>query len=231
MSLFSPPLTGSPEVPVNLPPDRQVGSLWRRIVAFVIDSIVVGIAGTLIALPFFDFLLTPRSLGTTCGILPYCSLFGAVEQPDWQGANTGETCDASPSGQCQWRADFRVEVVHKIPRAQCPILPQRAHATDYPYASDCDVPSGRWFLDWVQLPSTLSCSTAELDKVFMIWRRGAMLRMQTSRGLWSSTRFVRGHWPVLGALIVVAVIGNKGCGIKAYEACRFPSHVVGRTCG
>ena|ERR1700684_1956418 len=67
MSLFSPPLTGDPEVPLNLPPDRDVGSLWRRIVAVLIDSIVVGIAGTLIALPFFDFFSRLGALGRLVG--------------------------------------------------------------------------------------------------------------------------------------------------------------------
>src|SRR5664279_3201582 len=55
MSLFSPPSTGEPQAPIGqLTPGREIGSLWRRIVAVVIDSIIVGIAGTLVALPFFD---------------------------------------------------------------------------------------------------------------------------------------------------------------------------------
>src|SRR5690348_14436247 len=89
------------------------------------------------------FLLTPRSVGTPCGILPCCSIFCPVEQPNRERANTWKACDASPSGQCQWRTDLRVKVFHQIPRAQCAILPQWAYATDQPYASDCDVPT-----DW-----------------------------------------------------------------------------------
>src|ERR1700675_514966 len=116
------------------------------------------------------FLLTPRSFGTPCGILPCCSIFCPVEQPNWEGANIRETCDASPSGQCLWRADFRVEVVHKIPRAQCAILPNglTLPITRTPQIVMYLLTSVVFGLG--QLPSTSSCSTAELDKVFMIWR-------------------------------------------------------------
>ncbi len=45
-AFVSPPLTGEPQAPISqLPPDREIGSLWRRIVAFAIDSIIVGIDG------------------------------------------------------------------------------------------------------------------------------------------------------------------------------------------
>ena len=80
MSLFSPPLTGDPEVPVNLPPDREVGSLWRRIVAILIDSILVGIAGTVIALPFFDFFSQLGAWGRLVGFclaVPYYVLLNS----------------------------------------------------------------------------------------------------------------------------------------------------------
>ncbi len=81
MSLFSPPLTGDPQAPVNeFPPDREVGSLLRRIVAVLIDSIVVGIAGTLIALPFFEFFSRLGAWGRLVGFclaVPYFVLLNS----------------------------------------------------------------------------------------------------------------------------------------------------------
>ena len=80
MSLSSPPLPGDPEVPVDLPPDREIASLWRRIVAVLIDSIVVGIAGTVIALPFFDFFSRTGAWGRLVGFclaVPYFVLLNS----------------------------------------------------------------------------------------------------------------------------------------------------------
>jgi hypothetical protein len=57
----------------------------------------------------------------------------------------------------------------------------------------------------------------------MIWRRGATLRMQTNRGLWSSTRFGGGTWVVLCALVVVAVIGGKVLESKLTKLADFPA--------
>ena len=55
MSIFAPPISGDPlSTAGTLPPDRDIGSVWRRFVAFVVDGIIVGVAGTVIALPFFD---------------------------------------------------------------------------------------------------------------------------------------------------------------------------------
>src|SRR5215469_14626762 len=81
MSIFSPPLAGEPQVPISqLTPDREIGSLWRRIVAFVIDSIIVGIAGTLVALPFFDTFSRLGGWGRLVGFclaLPYFVLLNS----------------------------------------------------------------------------------------------------------------------------------------------------------
>ncbi len=53
--MFAPPPSGDP-LPIvsTLPQDRTIGSLWRRIVAFFVDGIIVGIAGSVVALPFFE---------------------------------------------------------------------------------------------------------------------------------------------------------------------------------
>src|SRR5207248_8766925 len=55
LSILAPPTPSSPpSAAETLPPDRSIGSLWRRFVAFAVDGIIVGVAGTVVALPFFE---------------------------------------------------------------------------------------------------------------------------------------------------------------------------------
>jgi hypothetical protein len=51
-----PTLTPQPECAVPQPP-RRIGVLWRRFLAAVIDFIILGIIGHLVAWPFFDTLV------------------------------------------------------------------------------------------------------------------------------------------------------------------------------
>ncbi len=81
LSILAPPLTGDPlSILATLPPDRTIGSLWRRIVAFVVDGIIVGIAGTLVALPFFEPLSHLGPWGRLVGFclaLPYFAILNS----------------------------------------------------------------------------------------------------------------------------------------------------------
>jgi hypothetical protein len=66
ITLPPPSLSADPlSTPAVAAPDRFVGALWHRIAALVLDSIFVGVARMLIALPFFDALFpnapAPRS--------------------------------------------------------------------------------------------------------------------------------------------------------------------------
>jgi uncharacterized RDD family membrane protein YckC len=70
LCIFSPPITGeSPSQPETLAPERGVGALWRRILAFVIDGLVLGLAGFVIGLPFFE---TFSSLGPWGRLVGFC---------------------------------------------------------------------------------------------------------------------------------------------------------------
>ena len=76
MSEFLPPITASP--PTKPPSDRTIGSIWRRFVAFAIDTIILGLAVNVVAIPFFQNLsrLGPwGSLVGFCLALPYFSIF------------------------------------------------------------------------------------------------------------------------------------------------------------
>lgn len=44
-----------PMLQATVPNSRAIGSLWSRMIAFVIDGILVGLLGTALAIPFFQF--------------------------------------------------------------------------------------------------------------------------------------------------------------------------------
>lgn len=143
MSLFSPPLTGDPEVPVNLPPDREVGSLWRRIVAVLIDSIVVGIAGTVIALPFFDFFSRLGAWGRLVGFCLAVPYFVLLNSRIGNGQTLGkramhlQVVNASGEPISVSKSFIRYLVL------SAPFFLNGLTLPIQPYASDCDVPT-----DW-----------------------------------------------------------------------------------
>jgi uncharacterized RDD family membrane protein YckC len=76
LSIFVPPATCDPLPPATeaLPPDRNVGSLWRRVVAFSVDGLIVGLLGLAVTLPFFEAFSRLGSWGPLVGFclaLPY----------------------------------------------------------------------------------------------------------------------------------------------------------------
>ena len=81
MSIFAPPVVGDPiSVAETPPPDREIGSLWRRFVAFGVDGIIVGVAGTLVALPFFETFSRLGPWGRLVGFclaLPYFAILNS----------------------------------------------------------------------------------------------------------------------------------------------------------
>jgi len=63
-----------------LAPERGVGALWRRIVAFVIDGLVLCLAGILIGVPFFETLSSLGAWGSLVGFclaLPYFAILNS----------------------------------------------------------------------------------------------------------------------------------------------------------
>jgi uncharacterized RDD family membrane protein YckC len=69
MSIVAPPLTTDNIFGGGLPGDRAVGALWRRAVAAIADGIIVGIAGNIVAFPFFQ---TFSRLGTWGHLVGFC---------------------------------------------------------------------------------------------------------------------------------------------------------------
>ncbi len=81
MGILAPPIASDPlSAEKALPPDRTVGALWRRVVAFAIDGIVVGLVGIAITLPFFETFSRLGSWGPLVGFclaLPYFAVLNS----------------------------------------------------------------------------------------------------------------------------------------------------------
>jgi uncharacterized RDD family membrane protein YckC len=223
MSLFSPPLTGDPEVPVNLPPDREVGSLWRRIVAVLIDSIVVGIAGTLIALPFFDFFSRLGAWGRLVGFCLAVPYFVLLNSRIGKGQTLGKRA-------------MHLQVVNASGE---PITVSKSFIRYL-------VLSAPFFLNRLTLPITRTPQIVMYLLTSVVFGLGAitiylvLFNRRTRQGVHDLAagsyvadadksgalvvhRIWRGHWAVLGALVVVAVIGGKVLESKLTKLADFPA--------
>lgn len=65
MSVAAPPLFGDPVPATAAPlPERALASFWRRLGAFVIDSIIVGLAAFVLGIPFFDSFVQAGAIWT-----------------------------------------------------------------------------------------------------------------------------------------------------------------------
>ncbi|MBV9146440.1 MAG: RDD family protein, partial [Acidobacteria bacterium] len=66
--------------PVAVLPVRRIGSIWRRMVAFVVDSFVIGAVASLIAFPLFDVFSRLGAWGRLAGFamaLPYFAILSS----------------------------------------------------------------------------------------------------------------------------------------------------------
>lgn len=77
MSSVPPPYYDSSVSQVAVPVGRPIGALWRRIIAFLIDGIIIGVAANLIGLPLFGTLARLGPWGRLVGFciaLPYFAI-------------------------------------------------------------------------------------------------------------------------------------------------------------
>ena len=91
MSIFAPPITGdTPSTTEKLPPDRDIASLWRRIAAFIVDGLMVGVAGTVIALPFFETFSHLGPWGRLVGFCISLPYFAILDSSIGEGQTLGK---------------------------------------------------------------------------------------------------------------------------------------------
>ena len=81
LGILTPPVISDQLPPVaTLPPDREVGALWRRIVAFVVDGVILALAASVVALPFFETFSRLGPWGPVVGFcmaLPYFAILNS----------------------------------------------------------------------------------------------------------------------------------------------------------
>lgn len=223
MSLFSLPLAGDPEVSVNLPSDRKVGSLWRRIVAALIDSILVGIAGIVIALPFFDFFSRLGAWGRLMGFCLAVPYFVVLNSRVGKGQTLGK----------------RAMHLQVVTASGEPISVSKSFVRYL-------VLSAPFFLNGLTLPITRTPKIVFYLLSIVVFGLGAitiylvLFNRRTRQGVHdlAAGSYVadaeksgalavhpiwRGHWVVLGVLVVVAIIGGKILEFKLTRIADFPA--------
>jgi uncharacterized RDD family membrane protein YckC len=81
VAIAAPPLfSDSAATFVASPPERPIASFWRRLGAFVLDSIILGFAAFILAIPFFSTLSRLGPYGRVVGIflaLPYYAILNS----------------------------------------------------------------------------------------------------------------------------------------------------------
>jgi uncharacterized RDD family membrane protein YckC len=81
MSIAAPPVPNGPAAAsVAPPPEREIASFGRRLLAFILDSLIVGVAAFVFAIPFFNPLSKLGPYGRLVGIvlaLPYYAILNS----------------------------------------------------------------------------------------------------------------------------------------------------------
>jgi uncharacterized RDD family membrane protein YckC len=82
LSVFSPPITGEfPSSLGTIAPERRIGALWRRILAFAIDALVLALVGLVVGLPLFETFSRLGPWGPLVGFcvaLPYFAILNST---------------------------------------------------------------------------------------------------------------------------------------------------------
>jgi uncharacterized RDD family membrane protein YckC len=115
VSIVPPPISAD-SLPVETPLRRSIGSLWRRVVAFAIDGMILFLVGTGIALPFFDTFSRLGSWGPLVGFCLALPYFAILDSAIGNGQTVGkrlmhiQVIDESGSTISLWRSAARYAV-------------------------------------------------------------------------------------------------------------------------
>ena len=91
MSTFVPPIAGDPLAPaVPDRPMRPVGALWRRTLAFLIDTIIIGVPVDVIAWIFFDKFAQLGAWGRLLGFCIALPYFAILDSSIGKGQTLGK---------------------------------------------------------------------------------------------------------------------------------------------
>jgi uncharacterized RDD family membrane protein YckC len=118
LSILVPPIASVPLSAVEtLPPDRLVGALWRRVVAFAVDGIVIGLVGMAVTLPFFETFSRLGPWGPLVGFWLAFPYFAILNSGIGNGQTLGKrlmhlrVIDKSGNTISFWRSAVRYSVL------------------------------------------------------------------------------------------------------------------------
>jgi uncharacterized RDD family membrane protein YckC len=91
LSNFASPIVADPpSAPETIQPDRAIAALWRRAVAFVVDGIILFVAATLVAVPFFETFSRLGSWGPLVGFCIALPYFAVLDSSVGSGRTLGK---------------------------------------------------------------------------------------------------------------------------------------------
>jgi uncharacterized RDD family membrane protein YckC len=222
MSVLSPPPIGLGSIAVSVSPDRTIGALWRRLLAALIDATIVGVIAFLIALPFFE---TFSRLGAWGRLVGFCL---AIPYYGLLNSRIG-------SGQTLGKRFMRLQVVNAlgetIPFSKALL---RSAFLGAPF-----------FLNLMTLPLTrtpkfvfyligiIVFGLGGITIYLVLFNRrtrqgvhdlvaGSYVADAVKKGALRVEPMWKGHWVVIGALIVAGIIGGRILEGKILKLANFP---------
>jgi uncharacterized RDD family membrane protein YckC len=216
-----PELTPQPEVAVPRPP-RRIGFLWRRFLAAVIDFIILGIIGHLVAWPLFDTLVAMGPTAKLIGFLVALLYFAVPESSIGNGASLGKRL-------------LLLQVVHadgSTLTIEESLIRYGIFATP-PFLSGLALPLPRFPLPLFFLLVALISSVGGLTQYLIVFNRNTRQGLHdlsvkcfvaeadkagpvAIKPIWKS------HWQIAAALLIVLNLGGSVLGI---ELLRWPAYL------
>src|SRR3984957_20683858 len=90
MSTDIPVTIESPPPSVALLPDSVMGGVWRRLFAFLLDTLLLGIVGAIVGAAFFDTLVRMGPLARVVGFFIALCYFGLFDSSVGSGQTIGK---------------------------------------------------------------------------------------------------------------------------------------------
>src|SRR5690348_8484732 len=85
-----PPVADIPAVTISESLVHPICGFWIRILALIIDSIILGLLGILLGLLFGDFFMSLGSWGRLVGFVIFVFYFGLLQGPFGNGQSLGK---------------------------------------------------------------------------------------------------------------------------------------------
>ena len=226
MSILAPPTPSSPpSAAETLPPDRSIGSLWRRFVAFAVDGIIVGVAGTVVALPFFEAFSHLGPWGRLVGFLLALPYFAILDSRIGNGQTVGKRL-------------MHLQVIDKNGTTISfgkSVVRYAVFAVPY-YVNEILLPTSR--TPWVvsALLSLLIFGVGGTTLYLMLFNRhtrqgihdlaiGSYVADADKSGPLQIEPIWKIHWVILGSLLLVLSLGTEILGNKLAKSGSFPQLV------